>query len=133
MSPGGRHILPFIRFGIVGVANTAVDMGIFLILYYGLSFPLLGAHGLSFVVASGNSFLMNRRWTFGEKGKQDSGKQYVKFMLVAAGGLMISSVIIYVFSAFMSAWAAKLAAVGVTLVWNYAGSSVFVFGRKDRS
>ena len=51
-----------LRFGLVGVANTAVYYGSYLLLV--LVLPYLVAHVLAFAVAMTGSFLLNCRFTY---------------------------------------------------------------------
>ncbi|KKT22093.1 MAG: Membrane protein, GtrA superfamily [Candidatus Nomurabacteria bacterium GW2011_GWF2_43_8] len=61
----------FIRFAIVGVVNTVIDLSILniLILIFGLSQPFLFPFykGFSFICAFLNSYFMNKNFTFRSK------------------------------------------------------------------
>jgi putative flippase GtrA len=125
-----NHQKNFLRFCAVGVVNTAVDFGVFVLLYYRCGWPVLAAHALSFALAAANSYFLNRVWTFGLPVRGGHGRRFARFALVACGGLALSGAAVYVFQAWLPAWAAKLVAVGVSLGWNYAGSAFFVFRRR---
>lgn len=72
-----------IRYGIVGVSNTAIGLGTI----YGLMFflntsPFL-ANVLGYAVALTNSFLLNRAWTFRARSEQ-VGSTVFRFLAVFA-------------------------------------------------
>jgi len=123
---GGNHPQTFGRFCLVGGINTLVDFVIFAILYFGLNAPLLVAHILAFPVATLNSYLLNKYWTFKEGGKVKP-KQFSVFLSVTVTGLLFSSIVIYFSAPYTGALLAKLLAIIATLVWNYTGSHLFVF------
>lgn len=117
------------RFAVVGVINTAIDFFVFILLYYKLGIFLVGAHIFGFLVATINSYIMNKFWTFGEK-EPTSLKQFSTFLLVTTLALILSTIVIYIAAKFIPAWLAKLVAIGITLVWNYIGMHLFVFKEK---
>lgn len=117
------------RFCVVGAVNTGIDFGVFFCLFYILGWPLLMAHGLAFSVAVVNSYLLNKFWSFGEKDGV-SATQALRFFAVNGSGLLVSSVVIYAAGFYMPVWAAKIVAIGASLIWNYGGSSLFVFRRR---
>lgn len=70
-------IIQFIKFGVVGASNTAVDW----IVYYGLSRLVLTADSqkstaklISFIIAVLNSYLWNTIWTFKSEYQKSVGK-----------------------------------------------------------
>lgn len=117
------QITSFLRFCAVGAVNTVVDFGVFFLCYYGLRWPLLLANGIAFSAAVTGGYHLNKNWTF----RGGSGGSIIKFAVVALGGLAVSSLVIYFASLYMPVIAAKIVAIGAALVWNYAGSSLFVF------
>ena len=58
------------KFMTVGVLNTAIDAGAYLILtrWLGFNSALVLAKGIAYVVGMLNSFFWNRSWTFGDSG-----------------------------------------------------------------
>lgn len=116
------------RFAVVGVLNTAIDVGIFAALHHGAGLDLLPSHVLAFAVAVTNSYLLNKLWTFRDPSRGAAAlRRGVGFVLVAIGGLAISSLIIWVCHFWMPAMLAKLAAVVGSFVWNYWASARLVF------
>lgn len=95
-------IIQFIKFGIVGVGNTAVDWVVFYVL---INTILQGSHTvskvISFVVALINSYVWNTIWTFKKEYKKagdNAGQRtaiFVKFVIV---GLIGWGINVYAFS-----------------------------------
>ena len=137
-----------IRFGAVGGVNTLIDFGILNLLMWMTEITggsgLLLCNAVAFVVASLNSYLMNKEWTFEEEAKGSSG-QYALFLAFSTGGLAINSGVLYLltalppgeaFSPILWANGAKAGATAASMVWNFLTYRRFVFagdgGRKGR-
>lgn len=84
-----------IKFGIVGVVNTLLDMVIYFILtmYFGM-FKYM-AQTISYLIAMIHSYIVNRFWTFGRRGKVESASEPVKFVVVNLISLGISYLCFY--------------------------------------
>ena len=127
------------RFGLVGIANTFVDYALFNLVVFFLSIlnpvGLVACNVLSFFGANVNSYFMNKRWTFEDRGHW-SNKEYLVFLLCSLGGLAINcSVIFFLSHAYInSQWSffvnlnvAKLLATVASMVWNFCSYRAFVF------
>ncbi|MEK7520827.1 MAG: GtrA family protein [Patescibacteria group bacterium] len=130
-----------IKFGFVGVLNTAVDFGVLNLLTYlsgiysggGIFFLNL----VSFSVAVTNSYFWNKYWTFkaGKEGKP--AIQFVEFLVVSVIGALINSGILFVLTTYVGSPAglspalwlnvAKLSATAVSMAWNFVGYKFVVF------
>jgi len=126
------------RFGVVGVANTAIDFGIlFLLVHLGLNEILANyiSTGCAFIF----SFFVNRSFTFKAK-DGNIAKQLAVFLVVTMFGLwVIQPLIIAGILGATSGWAlspdlkllgAKLTASVASLIWNYIMYARFVFKKK---
>lgn len=134
MSP---EILRFIRFAIVGLSNTAVDLLIFNMLLF-LQVNTYIAASISFIVAVTNSYVLNRSWTFRDRKSARIGKQYTLFLLTNTVGLIFNTIIIFLFTQYLplgsetiTANLAKIVAIVLVVFWNYAASRIIVFRSHD--
>lgn len=119
------------RFAAVGSINFAIDIVIFSIAFYLLGMPILIANTLAYSLATINSYLMNKYWTFaGRSAREISTEEFGRFLMFNIGGLVLSNLTVYVLAEFMMPLIAKLIAVGVTFVWNYLTIRRFVFHNK---
>jgi len=87
-------IYNFGKFGEAGGLNWLVDLGIvnLLILFTGLSTGIyfIIFKGISFIVASTNSYFWNKLWVFWGHKKQDETKQVTKFASATTLGLIFN-------------------------------------------
>jgi putative flippase GtrA len=130
-----------IKFVIVGGINTGIDFAVLnieMILTGIASGPgMLVLNSISFSVATTNSYFMNKRWTFEDKGAEKSGVKFSQFLAVSIVGIIINGGIVYLITSFTTPlfglspqlWAnvAKLLATGISLIWNFIGYKFFVF------
>jgi len=135
-----KLIVQFSKFVVVGFINTAIDFGVLNLLMYvsgvkegALLFVL---NIVSFSVATANSYLWNKYWTFKDK---DSAKvvEIGQFLAVSVIGAILNSGVVFLISTYMdpmfglsqSVWVnlAKVVATGFSLIWNFLGYKFIVF------
>ena len=128
-----------VRFAIVGIINTGVDLAVLNALIEishrgrsGFLYSLFKA--ISFLVAVVNSYLMNRRWTFPQKVLQTT--RLPRFLLVSVFGLAINvgaasfvATLIRPLMGLEKFWPSIAAMVGAVcgLTFNFAGYRYLVF------
>jgi len=138
------------KFGVTGVLNVLVDMGVLslLIAFFRNSFQINATDtifsvltfysiykALSFIVANINSYLWNKYWTFNQTGEKKT--EFLQFFLVSIIGFIINVVVAsLVFrlgnpsgALAQGQWGLIGAAMGsiVGLVWNFVGYKFIVF------
>jgi putative flippase GtrA len=125
-----------LRFGLVGVINTAIDFSILFTLV-GFGLPTIVSNFFSTSVALTFSFFANRSFTFKYQGK-NSARQIVLFLVITTFGLWVIQPLIITgaswalnnisSSKYLVLFISKLLAVCASLVWNYSMYRRFVFG-----
>ena len=134
--PGGRAAqegTTALRFSLVGMLNTAVDYGVFALVTGLWAWPVAGAHTLSVALATANSYLWNRNWTFrsgtpsGTPGTE--AHRVLRFVLVnlVSFGASLGVVVGLTDGLSWHPWAAKAGAILVSLTVNYLGNRLWVF------
>ncbi len=99
-----QHGLVFLKYALVGISGTFIDVGLFTFLiattFLG-STPALHAvaASTSFILAVTNNYYWNSRWTFAADNRAGSKKQYAKFLLVSTGGWLLNLFFLTIFSA----------------------------------
>jgi putative flippase GtrA len=88
-------LVQFVKFGIVGVANTLLTFAVYTLLLKGFGVWYLAASAIGFVVGTINSFLWNRRWTF--RGHVGDALTPVRWGVVQCTGLAVNEGLLYVF------------------------------------
>lgn len=126
MSP--RALVQPLRFGVVGIVNTVLDLAVFWLLAGVLSTPILIANTLSYSVGALNSFALNRVWTFrGVAFRRGAAVQLPLFMLVSLVGLVVANLTLWLFAQALPVMVAKVVSVAVTFGWNFFASKGLVF------
>ncbi len=125
------HYKSFSKFTIVGVVNTIIDFTVFYILHDLFDIMFVYAHITAFFIALMNSFYFNAVWTFKNLKRDQLVRQVLSFVAVGFSGLVLSTLTIFFANQFMWVYFAKIIAMGVSLVWNYVGSWIFVFKVKE--
>ena len=132
------------KFGAVGASNFSVDIGVYSLLIL-LSNVAIGPFipffkGASFVIAVINSYLWNKYWSFGDKSREDVGKEFIQFLIVSIIGMVFNVGITHVLvnitgsigSVDEKTWATLSAAIAgiAVLTWNFVGYKFIVFKNK---
>lgn len=127
------HLQRWFRFGVTGGINTAIDLSVFALCRYGLEWGLLVSNTLAFTAAVINSFLMNKRWTFGDdRADHALWSMAAKFLFFTLAGLGLANGSIWLAAQIMPDFLAKCVSIVVTMIWNYATYRRFVFNGKDQ-
>jgi len=140
-----KQFQQIIKFVVVGVINTAIDLAVLNLLIYfshtgrsGLTYSFF--KGISFLVALFNSYLMNRAWTFSGSRKKGIHIEFSQFLIISLIGFGINVAVASVFvtyvhplNRFLGIWPSVGALIGTVfgLIWNYIGYKYFVFIKED--
>ena len=129
------------KFMLVGALNTFIDLGTLNILIW-FSGIVAGPwysvfKGISFLVATTNSYFWNKHWTFRKRERFFAPGEFSKFLVVTTIGLSINvgiaSVVVNIigpqFGMGTKMWAnvGAFTAVLVAWGWNFLGSKFVVF------
>jgi putative flippase GtrA len=125
--------LKALSFAVVGVVNTLVDLGVFLLAYGVFNLPLIPANILSWMVAVSGSYVMNSFVTFAaESGRELRWRAYVAFVASGLAGAIANTATLVVASYWMPVLAAKLAAILASFLVNFSLSHFVVFRTRER-
>lgn len=136
-----KLVKQFSKFVVVGIINTAIDffvLNLEMIITGITSGPfILLFNSVSFSVATVNSYFMNKHWTFQDRKKSHEAVKFSQFLAVSIIGISINGGTVYFITTFITPffgidpllWAniAKLAATGLSLIWNFVGYKLWVF------
>lgn len=122
-----------VRFLIVGLSNTAVDLVIFNLLRLIPGMPDVAAKAVSYFCGIVNSFFWNKYWTFNARGTSKGKREFLVFLAVNLPPLVVNVVVF----ALLGIWAGEgsfivrnakaFGAAVVTIAWNFAGSRYLAF------
>ncbi|OFW61977.1 MAG: hypothetical protein A2133_07060 [Actinobacteria bacterium RBG_16_64_13] len=122
-----------VRFVMVGLINTVVDLGAFYLLGLIPGMSHVGAKGISYVLGICNSFAWNKYWTFNARGSERGKREFAVFFLVNLPPLAVNVVVFTILGFWLdsgSLWvrmAKAFAAAVVAVTWNFLGSRYFAF------
>jgi putative flippase GtrA len=118
-----------LRFAVVGVVNTFTCLAIVWTLRDAAGLPVWLASAAGYVVATVQSYLVNRAWTFGGGGEAavPMGAQMLRFVLLnVVTGLLFTALTSMLEPALGVRAASVIALVPVTLI-SFIGARMFVF------
>ena len=141
------------KFGIIGVGNVLVDLGVLsLITMIFSSYLKIEAKdamigivtfyslfkSVSFIVANINSYFWNKYWTFDQGGKKQTKSEFVQFFVVSVVGFLInvfvaSVVFKMILGSLVGLSGGQLGLIGAAagsiagLAWNFIGYKLWVF------
>lgn len=140
---GHKGFWQFSKFFLIGVCNTAVNIGVLNLLIMltgavsGWQLPLIGA--TAFCAAVVNSYIWNTHWTFRDE-YHHSAKQFHKFLIITFSALLVNSLVIYIANLLLhgsgsprlEANIADLIALAVSTFWNFFGYKLWVFNNNKK-
>lgn len=116
-----------IKFGVVGIANTAIDLAIFSALTFGANLPAPLANVVSYSSGIAVSFWLNRSWTFRDRATREPVRQLAIFIVGNLAGLAITTGIVALLSKYIGPLPAKIVSIGASFLWNFGFSNRMVF------
>ena len=143
------------KFGVIGVLNTLVDLGVLAFLIYifrnwaiikpedillNITFATLTFYTLykaiSFIIANINSYFWNKYWTFSQKISDKTSGEFFQFLTVSIVGFLINVLVAsFAFKHIQSSgltsdqWGLVSGVFGTFagLAWNFIGYKFWVF------
>jgi len=124
----------FLRYAVVGVLGTLVDLGVLYLLtewsqidpHKSQIFPVFV--GLAFIAAVLHNYVLNRIWTFKSQDSQISA-QFFRFLVVSAGGFLLTQALMWLLVAQAAIWylLAKALTSLIVLSWNFGLNKMWTF------
>ncbi|MBP7060910.1 MAG: GtrA family protein [Candidatus Moranbacteria bacterium] len=129
------------KFGLIGVANTVVDLGIYNFFIFmsdtSSGYLIIVFKFFSVSMAIINSYIWNKFWSFENKGTQNLKQEFSQFLMVSLVGMLlnvgITAFVVNIIGApagvAEKTWAniGALTASALVLTWNFIGYKFFVF------
>ncbi|MFZ5690422.1 MAG: GtrA family protein [Pseudomonadota bacterium] len=126
-------LLKAASFASVGVVNSLVDLGLFLLALKYLTGSLVVANVLAWTVAVSGSYAMNSFITFAaESGRRLTARAYLAFVASQVLGLIAATTTLVLAALILPVLYAKLLAIGVSFLVNFSISHFVVF-RKPKA
>ena len=122
-----KLIMQLIRFGIVGVIATAIDVGVLALLKEAAHMEVLIASALSFTAAVVVNYILSMLWVFKSKG-ESRAKEFVIFVLLSVGGLLITQIVMWLGTELAEIYylAVKIFAIIFESTYNFITRKIFL-------
>jgi putative flippase GtrA len=131
-------VIKVLSFGLVGLINSALDLAVFSLAYFGFGLHIVAANIAAWVVAVSGSYVMNAKFTFAaESGRALNLKTYLGFAVAQLGGLAANTATVLLASYFLVALVdkdiavliGKILAIGASFVVNFTAAHIVIFRR----
>ena len=122
----------FIKFSVVGLSGTLVNMAVYALAVNSGLYYLIAAI-ISFLFAVTNNFYWNFRWTFrGQAAFRSRRNKYFRFLAVSVLNLGLNLLLLRLFveTLDMDKTLAQLVSIGLVSILNFIMNSRFTFGEK---
>ncbi len=123
----------FCKFCAVGVLNTAVQYGVFYGLLHLFKLNYLMASTIGYCAGLTNSYMFNRKWTFGDVNSPNINREFIKFVMVnvAALAINLASLRCSVSILHLRPEIGQIISIPLSTVVNFLGNKFWTFSKKD--
>ena len=124
----------FIKFGIVGLSNTIISLGVYEVCLY-LGMHYLPADALGLVISVINAYYWNNRVVFGDGQKKPFGqhvRMYFKSLAAYGGAFVLNQLLLVLWVEIVGIpeWLAPFINLAVTIPINFLVNKYWTFGKK---
>ena len=124
-------VLQFFKFGIVGISNTLISLGVYyLLVFLGLHYVLANASG--FVLSVVNSYFWNSRFVFKEKNETNAAKSFFKVFVSYGISFALSTILLALLIdvLYISPFLAPILRLVFTIPLNFFMNKLWAFKEK---
>ena len=121
-------IKQIMRFGVVGVISFLVDYGILYVLTEKANIYYLLSAGISFTVSVVINYLLSMSWVYKSNKKRGKKEEFIIFIVLSLGGLLLNQVMMYVFVDYMNVYylLAKIVATAIVMIYNFTSRKLIL-------
>ena len=122
-----KLIIQMIKFGIVGVIATLIDLAVLMVLKEILCIDVLAASAAAFSVSVIANYILSMLFVF-ESSVNSKVKEFVVFLILSIGGLLLNQFIMWIGTEILTAyylWVKAFALVFVP-IYNFITRKIFL-------
>ena len=122
-----KLIIQLIKFGIVGVIATLIDLAVLMILKEFMKVDVLAASAVAFSVSVIANYILSMLFVFESSGNSKV-KEFLVFVVLSIGGLLLNQFIMWIGTEIMTAyylWVKAFALVFVP-IYNFITRKIFL-------
>ncbi len=122
-------VMQFFKFSVIGILNTGLHYGVFIVLYGLADINYLIASTAGYCVGVGNSYIMNRRWTFASGNDRIFG-ELTRFIAVNLASLGANAGLLFALVTIVSLQpqVAQIGAIIGSMSVNFICNKFWTFG-----
>ena len=122
-----KLIIQLIKFGIVGVIATLIDLAVLMVLKEFMNVDVLAASAVAFSVSVIANYILSMLFVFESRGNSKV-KEFLVFVVLSIGGLLLNQFIMWIGTEIMTAyylWVKAFALVFVP-IYNFITRKIFL-------
>jgi len=122
-----KLIIQLIKFGIVGVIATLIDLAVLMVLKEFMKVDVLAASAVAFSVSVIANYILSMLFVFESRGNSKV-KEFLVFVVLSIGGLLFNQLIMWIGTEIMTAyylWVKAFALVFVP-IYNFITRKIFL-------
>ena len=122
-----KLIIQLIKFGIVGVIATLIDLAVLMLLKEFMKVDVLAASAVAFSVSVIANYILSMLFVFKSRGNSKV-KEFIVFVALSIGGLLLNQFIMWIGTEIMTAyylWVKAFALVFVP-IYNFVTRKIFL-------
>ena len=122
-----KLIIQLIKFGIVGVIATLIDLAVLMVLKEFMHVDVLAASAVAFSVSVIANYILSMLFVFKSRGNSKV-KEFLVFVILSIGGLLLNQFIMWIGTEIMTAyylWVKAFALVFVP-IYNFVTRKIFL-------
>ena len=122
-----KLIIQLIKFGIVGVLATLIDLAVLMVLKEFMKVDVLAASAVAFSVSVIANYILSMLFVFESRGNSKV-KEFLVFVVLSIGGLLLNQFIMWIGTEIMTAyylWVKAFALVFVP-IYNFITRKIFL-------
>ena len=122
-----KLIIQLIKFGIVGVIATLIDLAVLMVLKEFMKVDVLAASAVAFSVSVIANYILSMLFVFESSGNSKV-KEFLVFVVLSIGGLLLNQFIMWIGTEIMTAyylWVKAFALVFVP-IYNFITRKIFL-------
>lgn len=122
-----KLIMQLIKFGIVGVIATLIDLAVLMVLKEFMKVDVLAASAVAFSVSVIANYILSMLFVFESSGNSKV-KEFLVFVVLSIGGLLLNQLIMWIGTEIMTAyylWVKAFALVFVP-IYNFITRKIFL-------
>lgn len=122
-----KLLVQLIKFGIVGVVATLIDFGVLVLMRELLCVGVLVSSAVAFCVSVVANYILSMMFVF-EGGKNSKTKEFVIFVALSIGGLLINQLIMWLGTDVLMFYylLVKIFACVFVMVYNFVTRKIFL-------